>query len=102
MPTVLVLVDGEHYPPVIRWGLAVARERGYEPVAALLVGGGEKLADGGALDLGAVALVRGVPYVGADFRLDPPPAAGPLPVPAFAVIGTGKRTGKTAIGGTAA
>ncbi|HYU57943.1 MAG TPA: cyclic 2,3-diphosphoglycerate synthetase, partial [Actinomycetota bacterium] len=54
------------------------------------------------MELAAVALVRGVPYVGADFRLDPPPAAGPLPVPAFAVIGTGKRTGKTAIGGTAA
>jgi cyclic 2,3-diphosphoglycerate synthetase len=143
---VLVLVDGEHYPPVTRWGIDVARSRGLEPVAALMVGGIEKLRPGEAEDLGvpvrhtgpdqmaslaaaidelapdgldgildlsdepvlgyrermelaAVALSRGVPYLGADFRLDPPVDGPPLPVPTVAVIGTGKRTGKTAIAG---
>jgi cyclic 2,3-diphosphoglycerate synthetase len=52
--------------------------------------------------LAAVSLVAGVPYVGSDFRLDPPVTAPPLDVPTLAVIGTGKRTGKTAIAGEAA
>jgi cyclic 2,3-diphosphoglycerate synthetase len=140
---VLVLVDGEHYPPVTRWGIQAARTMGYEVVAALLLGGAEKLPVGAPLDLGvpvhdggdeprralaeaidrlhpegvldlsdepvlgyrermelaAVALVRGVPYLGPDFRLDPPIFGPPLPAPTLAVIGTGKRTGKTAIAG---
>ncbi len=141
---VLVLVDGEHYPPVTRWGIAAARTMGFEPAAALFVGGTEKLPAGGAQDLGvpvlpgsgaaaagdlahaidelspegvldlsdepvlgyaermelaAVALARGVPYLGPDFRLDPPISGPPLPVATVAVIGTGKRAGKTAIAG---
>src|SRR6185295_156314 len=44
----------------------------------------------------------GLPYLGADFRLDPPFEGPPLAVPSVAVIGTGKRTGKTAIGGEVA
>ncbi|HXJ64689.1 MAG TPA: 2,3-diphosphoglycerate synthetase [Actinomycetota bacterium] len=145
---VLVLVDGEHYPPVTRWGIAAARAMGHEPLAALYVGGTEKIAAEGPPDLGlptivpepgserfvalgaaldevrpeavldlsdepvlgyrermelaAAALERGVPYVGSDFRLDPPVWAAPLPVPTLAVIGTGKRTGKTAIAGETA
>ncbi len=51
------------------------------------------------MELVAVALSRGVPYLGSDFRLDPPVSGPPLPVPTVAVIGTGKRTGKTAVGG---
>jgi cyclic 2,3-diphosphoglycerate synthetase len=142
----IALVDGEHYPPVTRWGIEVAAERGYEVVAAILLGGAEKLAAGEVPDLGvpvrvaedrgeavasaidalrpdvvldlsdepilgyrermevaAVALARGVPYVGADFRFDPPPLiAPPLGIPTLAVIGTGKRTGKTAIAGEVA
>jgi cyclic 2,3-diphosphoglycerate synthetase len=39
-----------------------------------------------------------IPYVGADFRLDPPPEA-PFPLPSIAVLGTGKRIGKTAVTG---
>jgi predicted GTPase len=35
------LIDGEHYPPVTRWAVEVAGERGFEVVAALLVGGTE-------------------------------------------------------------
>ena len=54
------------------------------------------------MELAAVALVAGIPYVGADFRLDPPEQGPPLPVPTLAVIGTGKRTGKTAVAGSVA
>ncbi|MEA2550608.1 MAG: cyclic 2,3-diphosphoglycerate synthase [Actinomycetota bacterium] len=142
----LVLVDGEHYPPVTRWAIESARERGYQVLAALLIGGSEKLAAGEIPDLGvpvrvagadrmvalreviatdrpdvvldlsdepvlgyrermeliAVSLVAGVPYIGPDFRFDPPERGTPLRVPTLAVIGTGKRTGKTAIAGEVA
>jgi cyclic 2,3-diphosphoglycerate synthetase len=57
---VIALVDGEHYPPVTRWGLDVARMAGYEVVAALLVGGGEKLSADRVLDLGDVPVLLGV------------------------------------------
>jgi cyclic 2,3-diphosphoglycerate synthetase len=144
---VVALVDGEHYPSVIRWGLASARAAGYEVVAALSVGGLEKLHAGGRMDLGrtmvrsggtdpaaalaaaieelepeavldlsdepvlgyrermgliAVTLARGSAYIGPDFRFDPPIVEHPLPVPTLAVIGTGKRVAKTAMGGHAA
>jgi cyclic 2,3-diphosphoglycerate synthase len=49
------------------------------------------------MELIAIALVQGVIYLGADFRLDPPVHGPPLATPTIAVIGTGKRTGKTAI-----
>ncbi|HEV8572606.1 MAG TPA: 2,3-diphosphoglycerate synthetase [Actinomycetota bacterium] len=52
--------------------------------------------------LAAVSLAAGIPYVGADFRLEPPITAPALGAPTLAVIGTGKRTGKTAIAGEAA
>ena len=143
---VLVLVDGEHYPSVTRWAIDGLRTRGMEPLAALFVGGGEKLDMAGTLDLGlperrpattpsaalaeaidelapeavvdlsdepvlgyrermevaAVALSRGVPYVGPDFRFEPPIDQPPLSATTVAVIGTGKRTGKTALAGGAA
>ncbi|HEY6678329.1 MAG TPA: cyclic 2,3-diphosphoglycerate synthetase, partial [Actinomycetota bacterium] len=143
---VLVLVDGEHYPPVTRWGIEAARSRGHEVVAALFLGGTEKVDPTALPDLGlptlsagadirvalaeaiddvrpeavldlsdepvvgyrermelaAVSLVRGIPYLGPDFRLDPPISGPPLRCPTVAVIGTGKRTGKTAIGGEVA
>jgi cyclic 2,3-diphosphoglycerate synthetase len=41
-------------------------------------------------------LALGLPYVGPDFRFDPPELA-PFPVASLAVIGTGKRVGKTAV-----
>jgi len=41
-------------------------------------------------------LAAGLPYVGADFRFDPPELA-PFPLPSIGVVGTGKRVGKTAI-----
>jgi len=122
----LALIDGEHYAPVVRDALAALP---YEVVAALLVGGTEKLRGGDeygvplveALDaveadvvvdlsdepvLGprerllwaSRALALGLPYVGADFRFDPPPFH-PVATPSLAVIGTGKRIGKTAVAG---
>lgn len=48
--------------------------------------------------LAARALALGVPYEGADFRLDPPHFE-PISTPSIAVIGTGKRVGKTAVTG---
>ena len=53
----LALVDGEHYPPVTRWAIRTATERGHEVVGALLVGGTEKLAPGAPPDLGVPTLV---------------------------------------------
>jgi len=148
MTRTLVLVDGEHYPPVTRDAIAVARTRGHEVVAAVLIGGIEKLGAGEVPDLGvpvrplgaegleaglaavvddlhpetvldlsdepvlgyrermrvaAVLLARGIVYEGPDFRLTPPPEEpAPPGVPTLAVFGTGKRTGKTAIGGEVA
>lgn len=49
------------------------------------------------LRLASQALLAGVSYQGADFRLDPPPRPHVATKPTIAVIGTGKRTGKTAV-----
>jgi cyclic 2,3-diphosphoglycerate synthase len=126
----LAIVDGEHYAPVVRDALA---ELPYDVVAAVLVGGTEKLRGGEeygvplvedidtaierfrpeiVLDLsdepvlGPVerfllasrVLLSGIPYAGADFRLDPPEQQ-PFELPSIAVVGTGKRVGKTAVTG---
>jgi cyclic 2,3-diphosphoglycerate synthetase len=48
--------------------------------------------------LAARVLAAGLPYVGADFRFDPPDFE-PFPLPSLAVFGTGKRVGKTAVTG---
>src|SRR2546430_15436261 len=53
LPPSVVLVDGEHYPPVTARAIAALQAEGEHPVAALLVGGGEKL--------GQVPLDIGVP-----------------------------------------
>jgi cyclic 2,3-diphosphoglycerate synthetase len=143
---VLVLIDGEHYPPVTASGVDAVRSQGHSVVGALMLGGREKLRDGVEAELGvrvrdaggdpvaalrealdteapeavvdlsdepvlgyrerfrlaSESLARGIVYLGADFRLDPPVTGPPLPVPTLAVIGTGKRTGKTAIAGEVA
>jgi cyclic 2,3-diphosphoglycerate synthetase len=122
----VALIDGEHYAPVVREALA---ELPYEFVAALLVGGTEKLRGGedygvplveslDAVDADVVvdladepvlgprermlwasrALALGLPYVGADFRFEPPPFEH-VDAPSLAVIGVGKRIGKTAVAG---
>jgi cyclic 2,3-diphosphoglycerate synthetase len=126
----LAVIDGEHYAPVVRDAIAAVP---YDVVAAVLVGGTEKLrgaADYGVplapgLEEGIAAyapelvldlsdepvlgpverfrlasrvLAHGLPYAGADFRFDAP-AFAPFGVPSLAVVGTGKRVGKTAVTG---
>jgi cyclic 2,3-diphosphoglycerate synthetase len=122
MSRALALIDGEHYAEVVRDALAALP---YEFVGAILVGGTEKLRGGDDYGVPLVedfdgaevvvdlsdepvlgpaermrwasrALAAGLPYVGADFRFDPPSYA-PFPLPSLAVIGTGKRVGKTAV-----
>jgi len=120
----VALIDGEHYAPVVRDAL---RALPYEWVGAILVGGTEKLRGGadygvplveGFGDAEAVidlsdepvlgpderfrwisrALAAGLEYIGADFRFAPPTLL-PFELPSIAVIGTGKRVGKTAVTG---
>lgn len=126
----IAIVDGEHYAPVVRDAIAGLP---YDVVAAVLVGGTEKLRGGeeygvplardveeaierfepevavdlsdepvlGPVERFALAsrvLAQGVPYEGADFRFDPP-VFEPFGLPSIAVVGTGKRVGKTAVTG---
>lgn len=60
---VIALVDGEHYPAVTRWGIERAGQQGYEVVAALLVGGFEKLEADHSLDLGDTPVIGAGPDV---------------------------------------
>jgi cyclic 2,3-diphosphoglycerate synthetase len=46
--------------------------------------------------LASQVLAAGVPYAGADFRLEPPELEA-FPLPSLAVFATGKRVGKTAV-----
>ena len=48
------------------------------------------------LRLASRVLARGLPYIGADFRFDPP-VLEPFALPSLGVVGTGKRVGKTAV-----
>lgn len=49
------------------------------------------------MQLAARVLARGIAYAGTDFRFDPPPRPRTATKPSIAVIGTGKRAGKTAV-----
>ncbi|HET9243193.1 MAG TPA: 2,3-diphosphoglycerate synthetase [Gaiella sp.] len=127
----VAIVDGEHYPDVVRHAV---EELDDDVVAAVLVGGTEKLRDH-SMDIGVPlevsleeavarhrpdvvvdlsdepvltpperfalasrALALGLAYEGPDFRFQPPELA-PVDVASLAVIGTGKRVGKTAVTG---
>ncbi len=121
-----MLIDGEHYASVVRDALA---DLPYDVVGALLVGGTEKLKGGedygvplveslDAVEADLVVdlsdepvlgprermlwasrtLALGLPYVGSDFRFEPP-SFDRVDVPSLAVIGVGKRVGKTAVTG---
>jgi cyclic 2,3-diphosphoglycerate synthetase len=127
----LVVVDGEHYAPVVRDAIG---RLPYDVTSAWVAGGTEKLHGGeeygvplvddlddgfGAADvvvdlsdepvlgprerfrLASRVLAAGLPYVGADFRFDPP-ALEPFELPSLGIIGTGKRVGKTAVAGAVA
>lgn len=118
----MALIDGEHVPEVVRDALA---ELPYDWAGAILVGGSEKLRgtpdygvrlldDFGDAEIvvdlsdepvltpsarfqwASRALAAGLPYLGADFRFDPP-SFEELDVPVVGVIGAGKRVGKTAV-----
>jgi cyclic 2,3-diphosphoglycerate synthetase len=122
------VIDGEHYLPVVRDAIAALpyevvgawlaggteKLRGGEDYGVPLLG---ELADGFAdaqvvvdlsdepvlgprerLLLASRALAAGLRYEGADFVFEPPQYA-PFPLPSLAVIGTGKRVGKTAVTG---
>ncbi|MDO8964140.1 MAG: 2,3-diphosphoglycerate synthetase [Coriobacteriia bacterium] len=55
---VLALIDGEHYPPVVRFALSsLACE--HEVLAAVFAGGTEKVGSAGAADTYGVPVVRG-------------------------------------------
>ena len=137
-----MLVDGEHYPAVVRAAVDELRASGRAVVGAALLGGAEKISaavgpedygvadfvagesplaallagidrfhpdevvdlsdqpvlDGrGRLLLAAYSLARSVPYRGAGFAFEVPPRPRVATKPSIAVIGTGKRTGKTAV-----
>lgn len=51
------------------------------------------------MEAAAVALARGVPYLGPDFRFDPPWTEPAIPPATVGVIGTGKRVAKTGVSG---
>ena len=115
-------IDGEHYAPVVRDAL---RALPYEWVGAILVGGTEKLRDGadygvplvdGFGDAEVVVDLSDEPVLGPAERFRwasralaaglavrrrrlplRPAAFEPFELPSIAVIGTGKRVGKTAV-----
>jgi cyclic 2,3-diphosphoglycerate synthase len=128
MTRAVVVVDGEHYAPVVRDAIAGLP---YDVVGAWRAGGTEKLrgdddygvpllaeledgfgdaevvvdlSDEPVLGprerflLASRALAAGLRYEGADFRFEPP-RYEPFPLPSLTVIGTGKRVGKTAVTG---
>ncbi len=134
----VVLIDGEHYPDVIKWAI----NKLGDVCCAVFLGGGEKLdslddletvlgipvysgdplrtlvgvlasnnpsevidlSDEPVVDyemrfrIAALCLWHGVTYRGADFEFRPKKMVKP-PKPSIAIIGTGKRVGKTAVAG---
>lgn len=145
MSWVVALIDGEHYPPVVRHALS-ALSREHDVVAAVFLGGMEKIdpqagaetygvplvtgtdaasALAAALErydpdavidlsdepvlssadrfrLASIALAAGVEYRGADFAFTPPRSRFAPCTPSLAIVGTGKRVGKTAVSAHAA
>ena len=142
----VVVIDGEHYPPVTEAAIEELRAGGKDVVGAVLVGGKEKLKKGDLADLAGLEVTRGddprrafetalvklepdavfdlsdepvldyrkrhelasialaleVRYEGADFTFDPLGRERLCAKPSMAIIGTGKRTGKTAVAGSIA
>lgn len=128
MTRALVAIDGEHYPPVVRDAIAglpyevigawlaggTEKLRGDAEYGVPML---QALEDGFAgadvvvdlsdepvlgprerMLLASRVLAAGLCYEGADFRFEPPRYEA-FPLPSLAVIGTGKRVGKTAVAG---
>ena len=128
MTRAIAIIDGEHYAPVVRDAIAelpyevvgawlaggTEKLRGHEDYGVPLLAELEDafaraevivdLSDEPVLSpadrflLASRALAAGLRYEGADFHFEPPQYAS-FPLPSLAVIGTGKRVGKTAITG---
>ncbi len=125
----VAVIDGEHYAPVVRAALeelpydfvvaflvgGVEKLRGGDDYGVPLVSDLESALSADAeivvdlsdepvlgpeqrLLLASRALALGLRYVGPDFAFEPP-RYEPVALPAIAVIGTGKRIGKTALTG---
>jgi cyclic 2,3-diphosphoglycerate synthetase len=77
---------------------AIAR---FEPEVAVDISDEPVLGPRERFRLASSILARGIAYEGADFSLRPPEFA-PFELPSIAIIGTGKRMGKTAVTGYAA
>ena len=138
----LFLIDGEHYPPVVLDAMkSVEEASGITGVAAVFLGGTEKLREGTdyglplvkasdpvsavakalkeypgtevvvdlsdepvvgykeRMRIASTVLAAGARYRGSDFELTPPEYYSVSNKPSLAVIGTGKRVGKTAVSG---
>lgn len=139
---VVALIDGEHYPPVVKHALEkLSAEPGQRLVGAVFIGGIEKIRTDAAMPDYGVELVtgqdmidaltsgldrfrpdmvvdlsdepvigymeryelachilhRGASYRGPDFHFEPPIFKDIVQKPSISIIGTGKRTGKTAV-----
>jgi cyclic 2,3-diphosphoglycerate synthase len=125
----VAVIDGEHYAPVVRDALAelpydfvaamqaggVEKLRGgeeygvplvddlttalpYEPELVVDLSDEPVLFPQRRLELASRALALGLHYLGPDFEFEPP-RYEPFSLPSLAVIGTGKRIGKTALTG---
>ena len=122
----LAVIDGEHYAPVVRDALAALpydfvgalliggteKLRGDDDYGVPLVDSLDAVEADLVVDLSdepvlpprerfrlaSRALVLGLPYVGADFRFEPPELES-FDLPSLSIIGTGKRVGKTAVTG---
>ena len=140
--SILFLIDGEHYPPVVLDAMRAVEERtGRKGLAAAFLGGTEKLKEGTdyglplvhaedpvsaveralatylgvevvvdlsdepvvgyreRMRIASLALAAGAAYQGSDFEIVPPHFEDVSSKPSLAVIGTGKRVGKTAVSG---
>jgi cyclic 2,3-diphosphoglycerate synthetase len=123
----IALIDGEHHVDVVRDALAelpfdfvgailvggTEKLRGGEEYGLPMLGSLEDAQAEAVVDLSdepvlgprermlwaSRVLALGLRYVGPDFRFDPPTFEPFAKVPSLAVIGTGKRIGKTAVTG---
>jgi cyclic 2,3-diphosphoglycerate synthase len=93
------LRGGEDYGVPLVDSLAAALE--HDPKVVVDLSDEPVLGPPDRLRLASHALALGLPYVGADFRFDPP-ALEPFELPSIGIVGTGKRVGKTAVGAHAA
>ncbi|HET9324057.1 MAG TPA: hypothetical protein VFO03_09275 [Gaiellaceae bacterium] len=94
------LVGGDDYGVPVVHEFAEAVER-FEPEVAVDVSDEPVLGPRERFRLASRFLALGIDYEGADFTLRAPEYE-PFDLPSFAVIGTGKRLGKTAVTGYAA